>query len=158
GTSRDEARRRRTPCPRASGVPSRTAHVALGNAVVAACGVRAIAGVRVPALTRRRRWQGGCSSPRRMCEVRLVGISKRYEGAHAGRAALAALDLAIPPGEMVVLVGPSGCGKSTTLRIVAGLEEPTTGQVLVDGRDVTHVAPAQRDIAMVFQSYALYPH
>jgi ABC-type sugar transport system ATPase subunit len=93
-----------------------------------------------------------------MCEVRLVGISKRYEGTAQARAALAALDLTIDPGEMVVLVGPSGCGKSTTLRIVAGLEEPTTGQVIVDGRDVTSVPPAQRDIAMVFQSYALYPH
>jgi len=93
-----------------------------------------------------------------MCEVRLVGISKRYEGTAATRAALAALDLTIDPGQMVVLVGPSGCGKSTTLRIVAGLEEPTTGQVIVDGRDVTNVPPAQRDIAMVFQSYALYPH
>jgi multiple sugar transport system ATP-binding protein len=93
-----------------------------------------------------------------MSEVRLVGISKRYEGGHANRAALAALDLTIPAGEMVVLVGPSGCGKSTTLRIVAGLEEPTTGQVLVGDRDVTHVPPAERDIAMVFQSYALYPH
>ncbi|HTJ41951.1 MAG TPA: sn-glycerol-3-phosphate ABC transporter ATP-binding protein UgpC [Kofleriaceae bacterium] len=92
-----------------------------------------------------------------MSEVRLVGISKRYEG-NASRAALAALDLTIPSGELVVLVGPSGCGKSTTLRIVAGLEDATTGQVFVDGRDVTHVPPAQRDIAMVFQSYALYPH
>jgi multiple sugar transport system ATP-binding protein len=93
-----------------------------------------------------------------MSEVRLVNVSKRYEGTHASRAALAAFDLTIPAGEMVVLVGPSGCGKSTTLRIVAGLEEATTGQVFVDGRDVTHVPPAQRDIAMVFQSYALYPH
>ncbi|MCB9564811.1 MAG: sn-glycerol-3-phosphate ABC transporter ATP-binding protein UgpC [Kofleriaceae bacterium] len=93
-----------------------------------------------------------------MSEVRLVGISKQYEGARADRPALERLDLTIPSGALVVLVGPSGCGKSTTLRIVAGLEEPTTGQVLVDGRDVTHVAPAQRDIAMVFQSYALYPH
>jgi len=93
-----------------------------------------------------------------MSEVRLVGISKQYEGARAEKAALQHLDLTIPAGEMVVLVGPSGCGKSTTLRIVAGLEEPTTGQVLIDGRDVTHVPPAQRDIAMVFQSYALYPH
>jgi multiple sugar transport system ATP-binding protein len=92
-----------------------------------------------------------------MSEVRLVGISKQYEGAR-DRAALQHLDLTIPAGEMVVLVGPSGCGKSTTLRIVAGLEEPTTGQVLVGGRDVTAVPPAQRDIAMVFQSYALYPH
>jgi ABC-type sugar transport system ATPase subunit len=93
-----------------------------------------------------------------MSEVRLVGISKQYEGARAERAALQHLDLTIPAGEMVVLVGPSGCGKSTTLRIVAGLEEPTTGQVLIEGRDVTAVPPAQRDIAMVFQSYALYPH
>ena len=92
-----------------------------------------------------------------MSEVRLVGVSKRYEG-NASRAALAALDLTIPSGELVVLVGPSGCGKSTTLRIVAGLEDATTGSVFVDGRDVTHVPPAQRDIAMVFQSYALYPH
>jgi ABC-type sugar transport system ATPase subunit len=93
-----------------------------------------------------------------MSEVRLVGISKQYEGTRGERAALEHLDLTIPSGEMVVLVGPSGCGKSTTLRIVAGLEEPTTGRVLVDGRDVTFVPPAQRDIAMVFQSYALYPH
>ena len=93
-----------------------------------------------------------------MSEVRLVGISKRYEATQASRAALAELDLTIRAGEMVVLVGPSGCGKSTTLRIVAGLEDATTGQVFVDGRDVTHVPPAQRDIAMVFQSYALYPH
>ena len=92
-----------------------------------------------------------------MSEVRLVGISKQYEGAR-DKAALQHLDLTIPAGEMVVLVGPSGCGKSTTLRIVAGLEEPTTGQVLIDGRDVTGVPPAERDIAMVFQSYALYPH
>jgi ABC-type sugar transport system ATPase subunit len=93
-----------------------------------------------------------------MSEVRLVGVSKQYEGPRADKPALRQLDLTIPGGEMVVLVGPSGCGKSTTLRIVAGLEEPTTGRVLIDGRDVTDVPPAQRDIAMVFQSYALYPH
>ncbi len=93
-----------------------------------------------------------------MSEVRLLGVSKHYEGSSAARPALEPLDLTIPSGELVVLVGPSGCGKSTTLRIVAGLEDPTTGQVLIDGRDVTRVAPAQRDIAMVFQSYALYPH
>jgi len=93
-----------------------------------------------------------------MSAVRLVGISKQYDGTRAERAALEQLDLTIAAGEMVVLVGPSGCGKSTTLRIVAGLEEPTTGRVLIGERDVTHVPPAQRDIAMVFQSYALYPH
>ncbi len=91
-----------------------------------------------------------------MSEVRLIGVSKRYEG--AARPALYPLDLTLPAGELVVLVGPSGCGKSTTLRIVAGLEEASAGRVLIGDRDVTHVAPAQRDIAMVFQSYALYPH
>ncbi len=93
-----------------------------------------------------------------MSEVRLQGIRKLYEGARASRPALDRLDLTFASGQLVVLVGPSGCGKSTTLRIVAGLEEPTEGQVLIDGRDVTQVQPAQRDIAMVFQSYALYPH
>ncbi|MEZ4402141.1 MAG: ABC transporter ATP-binding protein [Kofleriaceae bacterium] len=68
------------------------------------------------------------------------------------------LDLTFPSGELVVLIGPSGCGKSTTLRIVAGLEEPTAGSVWIDGADVTALPPAQRDLAMVFQSYALYPH
>ncbi|MDQ3334552.1 MAG: sn-glycerol-3-phosphate ABC transporter ATP-binding protein UgpC [Myxococcota bacterium] len=68
------------------------------------------------------------------------------------------LDLTIPSGEMAVLVGPSGCGKSTTLRMVAGLEEPTSGTIKIAGKDVTNLPPAERDIAMVFQSYALYPH
>jgi sn-glycerol 3-phosphate transport system ATP-binding protein len=68
------------------------------------------------------------------------------------------IDLAVRDGEMVVIVGASGCGKSTLLRIVAGLETPTGGQVLIDGRDVTPLEPADRDIAMVFQTYALYPH
>jgi ABC-type sugar transport system ATPase subunit len=95
-----------------------------------------------------------------MSDVRLVGISKQYEASPKARPrpALAHLDLAIASGELVVLVGPSGCGKSTTLRIVAGLEEPTTGTVRIGERDVTRVPPAERDIAMVFQSYALYPH
>src|ERR1700704_2475918 len=68
------------------------------------------------------------------------------------------IDLALADGEMLVIVGPSGCGKSTLLRLVAGLERPTSGRVLVDGRDVTHADPSERDIAMVFQNYALYPH
>jgi sn-glycerol 3-phosphate transport system ATP-binding protein len=68
------------------------------------------------------------------------------------------IDLAVRDGEMVVIVGASGCGKSTLLRIVAGLEAPTGGHVLIDGRDVTPLEPADRDIAMVFQTYALYPH
>lgn len=68
------------------------------------------------------------------------------------------LSLAVVPGEFVVLLGESGCGKSTTLRMVAGLEEVTAGQIFIGGRDVTHVHPMARDIAMVFQNYALYPH
>ncbi len=68
------------------------------------------------------------------------------------------LDLSISPGEFVVLVGPSGCGKSTLLRMIAGLEEATAGEIIIDGTVVNDVDPADRDIAMVFQSYALYPH
>jgi sn-glycerol 3-phosphate transport system ATP-binding protein len=68
------------------------------------------------------------------------------------------INLSVADGEMIVVVGPSGCGKSTLLRIVAGLEAPTAGKVLIAGRDVTALEPADRDIAMVFQSYALYPH
>ncbi len=68
------------------------------------------------------------------------------------------VDLEIFPGEFVVFVGPSGCGKSTLLRLIAGLEDVTTGAIIIDGKDVTDAEPSQRGIAMVFQSYALYPH
>jgi len=68
------------------------------------------------------------------------------------------LDFTIEDGEFLVLVGPSGCGKSTTLRCIAGLESPTSGEILLDGEDVTHAKPKDRNMAMVFQSYALYPH
>ncbi len=71
---------------------------------------------------------------------------------------LKGIDLAVKDGELVVFVGPSGCGKSTLLRIVAGLEDTTSGRVLIDGTDVTATPPAERGIAMVFQTYALYPH
>ncbi|HTL32545.1 MAG TPA: sn-glycerol-3-phosphate ABC transporter ATP-binding protein UgpC [Kofleriaceae bacterium] len=91
-----------------------------------------------------------------MCDIALQGIRKQYDG--QSRAVIPHLDLEITARKMVVLVGPSGCGKSTTLRMVAGLEEPTAGKILIDGRDVTNLPPAERDIAMVFQSYALYPH
>ncbi len=89
-----------------------------------------------------------------MAEVVLQGVSKAY----AGRPTVHAVDLTIADKEFMVLVGPSGCGKSTTLRMVAGLEDITAGRLLIDGADVTHAAPQKRDIAMVFQSYALYPH
>ena len=68
------------------------------------------------------------------------------------------IDLTVEDGEFVVFVGPSGCGKSTLLRLIAGLEDVTSGQILIDGKDATDIAPAQRGLAMVFQSYALYPH
>lgn len=71
---------------------------------------------------------------------------------------LKGLDLTIRDGSFTVLLGPSGCGKSTLLRIVAGLESPTSGQVLINGQDVTRAEPCDRDLAMVFQNYALYPH
>jgi len=91
-----------------------------------------------------------------VCEVELKSIRKLYDG--VARPVIPDLDLLVPARQMAVLVGPSGCGKSTTLRMVAGLEEPSAGTIHIDGRDVTNVAPADRDIAMVFQSYALYPH
>ena len=90
-----------------------------------------------------------------MATVRLESIHKVYPN---GYRALAGFDLALNEGERMVLVGPSGSGKSTALRIVAGLESPSSGRVFIGGRDVTGVAPGERDIAMVFQSYALYPH
>ncbi|HUN48930.1 MAG TPA: ABC transporter ATP-binding protein, partial [Stellaceae bacterium] len=68
------------------------------------------------------------------------------------------IDVAIGDEEFVVLVGPSGCGKSTLLRLIAGLEDVTSGQVLIDAKDMTNVGPSKRGLAMVFQSYALYPH
>jgi len=89
-------------------------------------------------------------------DVELRGIRKQYEG--VARPVIPELDLQIAAQQLVVLVGPSGCGKSTTLRMVAGLEEPTAGTITIAGRDVTNLPPAERDIAMVFQSYALYPH
>ena len=68
------------------------------------------------------------------------------------------LDLDIHDGEFVVFVGPSGCGKSTLLRLIAGLEDVTSGSIVIDGKEATDAAPAKRGLAMVFQSYALYPH
>jgi len=89
-----------------------------------------------------------------MAEVRLEGLEKRI-----GRATLLhPLSLTIDNGEFFVLVGPSGCGKSTLLHLLAGLDQPTAGRILFDGIDVTDMEPRDRDVALVFQSYALYPH
>src|SRR3954452_17417781 len=86
--------------------------------------------------------------------VRLEGVVKR----HGATTVLHGIDLAIEPGEFFVLLGPSGSGKTTTLRILAGLESVSAGRVLMDGVRVTSQQPGERDVAMVFQSYALYPH
>jgi len=91
-----------------------------------------------------------------MAAISISGLTKRYT--EDGQAALSSLDLDVGDGEMLVLVGPSGCGKSTALRLVAGLEEPTGGRIELGGKDLTGVAPQHRDVAMVFQGYALYPH
>ncbi len=89
-----------------------------------------------------------------MADLRLQQLVKRFGAVTV----VQQLDLAVASGEFVVLLGESGCGKSTTLRMVAGLEEVTEGQILIGGRDVTNAHPMARDIAMVFQNYALYPH
>ncbi|GAB3129498.1 sn-glycerol-3-phosphate ABC transporter ATP-binding protein UgpC [Tsukamurella serpentis] len=91
-----------------------------------------------------------------MATVRFDGASVQYPG--TDRPSVSALDLDIADGEFVVLVGPSGCGKSTSLRALAGLEAVTDGRILIDGVDVTSVSPKKRDVAMVFQNYALYPN
>ena len=89
-----------------------------------------------------------------MAEVSLTHIEKRY-GVHT---IIPSLDLTIPDGEFTVLVGPSGCGKSTTLQMIAGLESISAGRLMIGGVDVTHLPPKDRNISMVFQSYALFPH
>ena len=89
-----------------------------------------------------------------MAAVSFSGVTKAYGDV----AVVSELDLELADGSMTVLVGPSGCGKTTSLRMLAGLEDVTSGTIRIDGRDVTRLEPKQRDIAMVFQNYALYPH
>ena len=88
-----------------------------------------------------------------MADIRLRELGKRYGDVEAVKE----IDLDIPSGEVTVLVGPSGCGKTTTLRMIAGLEEATAGTISIGDRDVTRLEPKERDVAMVFQNYALYP-
>lgn len=86
--------------------------------------------------------------------IRLVGITKEFED----NLIIPTLNLTIYDGEFVTLLGPSGCGKTTMLRMIAGLETPTAGHIFLDNEDVTHLAPYKRNVNMVFQHYALFPH
>src|SRR3954447_9118013 len=108
-------------------------------------------------LRRRCRSDGAPSRRRSVCmsEIRLEKVTKVYAG---GVTAVDDVDLTIASGEFMVLVGPSGCGKSTLLRMIAGLEEITGGEIWIGERAVGRLSPRDRDIAMVFQNYALYPH
>ncbi len=90
-----------------------------------------------------------------MASIALDALHKTFPTGHV---AVRGVSLEVADGELLVLLGPSGSGKSTVLRLIAGLEVPTSGRILLDGQDVTTVAPQDRDLAMVFQSYALYPH
>src|SRR2546421_4128282 len=89
-----------------------------------------------------------------MSDLELAGISKSF----GDTVAVDRLSLRIEPGEFVALLGPSGCGKTTTLRLIAGFERPDLGRILIDGQDITGVPPQRRNIGVVFQSYALFPH
>jgi len=91
-----------------------------------------------------------------VAQVRFEKAQRWYPG--ADKPAVPGIDLDIGDGEFMVLVGPSGCGKSTTLRMLAGLEEVNEGKIFIGDRDITNLPPKDRDIAMVFQNYALYPH
>ena len=86
--------------------------------------------------------------------IEFRGVTKRYGDV----AAVNDISFSIAAGTLVTLLGPSGCGKTTTLRLIAGLELPTSGRILIGGDDVTEMAAADRDVSMVFQSYALFPH
>jgi multiple sugar transport system ATP-binding protein len=89
-----------------------------------------------------------------MGQIQLTQVTKSFGDVNV----IPPLDLTIEGGEFCVFVGPSGCGKSTLLRLIAGLEDVTSGNIAIDGEDATDVPPAKRGLAMVFQSYALYPH
>ncbi len=98
------------------------------------------------------------TDPTTVPAIELVGIAKRFHSRRGTVTAVERVDLVIGEGEFFSLLGPSGCGKTTTLRMIGGFEEPTEGQILLYGKDVVGVPPNHRDVNMVFQSYALFPH
>lgn len=89
--------------------------------------------------------------------IEFRNVVKRYGGAHSP-VVVKGISFTVSKGTLTTILGPSGCGKTTTLRMIAGLETPSEGQIIIDGRDVTHLGPAERNVSMVFQSYALFPH
>ena len=90
--------------------------------------------------------------------VEFKNITKRYGISASGPLVIKGVDFEIEKGSLTTILGPSGCGKTTVLRMIAGLETPTSGQVIMDGKDVTNLGPAERNVSMMFQSYALFPH
>ena len=89
--------------------------------------------------------------------IEFKNVIKRY-GDNRSALVVKGISFEVPKGSLTTILGPSGCGKTTTLRMMAGLESPSGGQIFIDGRDVTHLGPAERNVSMVFQSYALFPH
>jgi iron(III) transport system ATP-binding protein len=89
--------------------------------------------------------------------IEFKGVTKRYGGPQSPLV-VKGIDITVPKGTLTTILGPSGCGKTTTLRMIAGLDAPTSGQIFIDGKDVTTLSPAERNVSMVFQSYALFPH
>ncbi len=89
--------------------------------------------------------------------IEFRNVTKRY-GDSKSPLVVKGIDITVPKGTLTTILGPSGCGKTTTLRMIAGLDAPTSGQIFIDGQDVTTLGPAERNVSMVFQSYALFPH
>jgi spermidine/putrescine transport system ATP-binding protein len=102
--------------------------------------------------------RGGARHDTALPAIELVGVAKHFQAHGETVAAVKRVDLAIDSGEFFSMLGPSGCGKTTTMRVIAGFEEPTAGSVYLHGKDVTGIPPNKRDVNMVFQSYALFPH
>src|SRR5437868_15172285 len=90
--------------------------------------------------------------------IELRDVTKRYGNDARAPVAFQGISFEVPEGTLTTILGPSGCGKTTTLRMIAGLESPTSGAILMGGRDVTTLGPAERNVSMMFQSYALFPH